>query len=128
MARLVEIASFDCPKKAKSVTFFRKLRRVYKYGVFSGPYFPAFGLNTERYVVRTISPYSVRMRENTDQKKLRIWKLSTQCSYFVLKNRIYHQYIRRFHPKKKNSFPGKSAQRKQILLDENLLLPNSTFS
>ena len=26
MARLVEIASFDCPKKAKSVTFFRKLR------------------------------------------------------------------------------------------------------
>ena len=28
---------------------------------FSGPYFPAFELNTERY-------YSVRMRENTDQK------------------------------------------------------------
>ena len=26
---------------------------------FSGPYFPAFGLNTE---------YSVRMRENTEQK------------------------------------------------------------
>ena len=36
-----------------------------KYGVFSGPYFPAFGLNTERYC---ISPHSVRMRENTDQK------------------------------------------------------------
>ena len=29
---------------------------------FSGPYFCAFGLNTE-------SPYSVRMRENTNQKK-----------------------------------------------------------
>ena len=29
---------------------------------FSGPYFPAFGLNTG------ISQYSVRMRENTDQK------------------------------------------------------------
>ena len=27
---------------------------------FAGPYFPVFGLNTERY--------SVRMRENTDQK------------------------------------------------------------
>ena len=27
-----------------------------------------------------ISPYSVRIRENTDQKKLRIWILSTQCS------------------------------------------------
>ena len=29
---------------------------------FSGPYFPAFGLNTERY------GYSVRMLENTGQK------------------------------------------------------------
>ena len=35
---------------------------------FSGPYFPAFGLNTERYSVLCISPYSVRMRENTEQK------------------------------------------------------------
>ena len=26
-----------------------------------------------------ISPYLVRMQENTDQKKLRIWTLSTQC-------------------------------------------------
>ena len=25
--------------------------KVCKYGVFSGPYFPAFGLNTERYGV-----------------------------------------------------------------------------
>ena len=47
-----------------------------KYGVFAGPYFPAFGLNTERYAVSLriqskcgkilrISPYSVRLRENT---------------------------------------------------------------
>ena len=50
--------------------------KVSKYGVFSGPYFPAFGLNnTERY---RISPYSVRMRENTDLKKLRIWTLFMQ--------------------------------------------------
>ena len=33
-----------------------------RIGSYSGPYFPAFGLNTERY-----SPYSVRMRENADQ-------------------------------------------------------------
>ena len=26
-------------------------------------------------------PHSVRMRENTDQKKLRIWKLFTQCVF-----------------------------------------------
>ena len=48
------------------------------YGVFSGPLFPAFGQNS-------ISPESVRMRENTDQKKLRIWTLSTQWmfSFFI---------------------------------------------
>ena len=34
--------------------------KVSKYGVFSGP-------------------YSVRMREKTDQKKLRVWTLFTQC-------------------------------------------------
>ena len=33
---------------------------------------------TEYAEVRSISPYSVRMRENTDQKKLRIWTLFTQ--------------------------------------------------
>ena len=27
----------------------------------------------------SISPYSVRMQENTDQKKLRIWTIFTQC-------------------------------------------------
>ena len=30
--------------------------------------------------IRRFSPYSVRMRENTDQKKLLIWKLFTQYS------------------------------------------------
>ena len=27
-----------------------------KYGVISGPYFPAFGLNTERYIVGKYGP------------------------------------------------------------------------
>ena len=44
--------------------------KVSKYGVFSGPYFLTFGLNTERYSVSLL--ISVRMREATDQKKLRI--------------------------------------------------------
>ena len=30
--------------------------------------------------IRIISPYSVRMQENKDQKKLRIWTLFTQCA------------------------------------------------
>ena len=42
---------------------------------FSGPYFPAFGLNTERY--GRISPYSPQMRENTT-KKIRIRTLFMQ--------------------------------------------------
>ena len=37
---------------------------------FYDPYFLAFGLNTERY--------SVRLRENADQKNTRIWILFTQ--------------------------------------------------
>ena len=38
---------------------------------YSGPYFPAFGLNTERY--GEISPYLVQMRENTDQNNSEYW-------------------------------------------------------
>ena len=38
---------------------------------FSGPFF--FRIWTEYGEMRSISPYSVRVRENTDQKKLRIW-------------------------------------------------------
>ena len=43
---------------------------------FSGPYFPAIGLNTER------SPYSVRMRENTDQKNSE-YGLFSRSEYFI---------------------------------------------
>ena len=50
------------------------LREMFKHGLFSGLYFPAFVLNTERYGV---SPYSVRMRENTNLEKLRNWRLHT---------------------------------------------------
>ena len=55
--------------------------KVSEYGVFSCPFFPAFGLNTEGYWILRVSPYSVRMWENTDQKKLRIWTLFTQWKF-----------------------------------------------
>ena len=37
---------------------------------FPGPYYPAFGLNTEKYYgeIRSITSYSVGMHENTDPK------------------------------------------------------------
>ena len=38
-------------------------------------------IRTEYGEIFRISPYSVRMWENTDQEKLRIWTLFTQCSF-----------------------------------------------
>ena len=43
---------------------------------------------TEYREIRSIFPYSVRMWENMDQKKIRNWTLFTQCIYSYL-----HRYI-----------------------------------
>ena len=53
----------DCVKSVQIRSFF--------WSVF-------FRIRTEYGEIRSISPYSVRMRENTDQKQLRIWTLFTQ--------------------------------------------------
>ena len=50
--------------------------KVSKYGVFFWSVFCRIW--TEYGVILHISPYLVRMRENRDQKKLRIWTLFTQ--------------------------------------------------
>ena len=44
---------------------------------FFWPVFPH--IRTEYGDLRSESPYSVQIRENTDQKKLRIWTLFMQC-------------------------------------------------
>ena len=67
--------------------------KVSKYVVFSGPHFPVFGLNTERF---RIPPYSVQLRENTDQKTLPIWTLFTQWNY-VLLGTFIKQYLVKIH-------------------------------
>ena len=41
-------------------------------------------IRTEYGEVRSVSPYSVRMRENTDKKKLCIWTLFRQCQGLLL--------------------------------------------
>ena len=70
-----------------------------KNRVFSGPYFPLLGLNLLRK-----SPYSVQIRENAEQKKLRIWTLFTQFEFLVGKMR--HNKFRngcgQFHNKFRN--------------------------
>ena len=43
---------------------------------FSGPFFPAFGLNTERYGMRR-----VQMRENTDQKNSEYGQFAHSSTY-----------------------------------------------
>ena len=63
--------------------------------IFSGPYFPAFGLNGE---IRSISPHSAQMRESTDQKKtpyLDTFHAVESCLEFTInKDRIksYHYF------------------------------------
>ena len=43
-----------------------KFSQCVKNGVFSGPFLP----------------YSARVQENTDQRKLHIWTVFTQCHFF----------------------------------------------
>ena len=43
-------------------------------------------IQTEYGEVRSISPYSVRLRENTDQKKLHTWTLFTQWKWNEIKS------------------------------------------
>ena len=53
---------------------------------FSGPHFPAFGLNTNE--ILSLIPYSVRMRENTDLKNSRYGHFSCSLSDYFCFNFI----------------------------------------
>ena len=50
--------------------------KVSKYGVFSGPYFPAFGLNTERY--------SLSLRIQSECGKIRTRKTPYLATFHAL--------------------------------------------
>ena len=45
--------------------------------------------------LRCNSPYSIRIQEITDQKKLRIWTLFTQCILFMMKRFAQRYTFRR---------------------------------
>ena len=51
-----------------NMTKFDNAWKESKYGVFSGPYFPAFGLNHQD--LHSKSSYSKEIPENKDQKKI----------------------------------------------------------
>ena len=65
--------------------------KVSKYGVSSVPYFSR--IRTEYGEIRSISPYSVQMRENTDQEKLRIWKPFTLWGLLLFKFFFYTVWV-----------------------------------
>ena len=52
--------------------------KVSKYGVFSGPYFPVFGLNKERY--------SVSLRIQSECGKKTDWKKTPNLTLFTQRN------------------------------------------
>ena len=45
-------------------------------------------IRTEYGEILRISLHSIRMRENMDQKSLRIWTLFKQCKYYVSENSL----------------------------------------
>ena len=63
----------NCIKFIKSLKIYHYMKSVQIRSNFWSVF---FRIRTER---GRISPYSVQMRENTDQKLLRIWTLFTQC-------------------------------------------------
>ena len=68
--KFVQIRSFFWPVFSRIRTEYREILPI----------------RTEFGEILRISPYSVRMRENTDRKKLRIWTLLTQC--LLIKNEV----------------------------------------
>ena len=78
-------------------------------------------IRTEYGEILRTSPYSVRMRENTDQKLLRVWTLFTQCKkckvllYLVM---VLVLYLLLFHSR------GGKTQALKIKIPLNSLLFN----
>ena len=60
-----------------------------------------FCIRTEYGYLLRKSPYSVRIQENMDQKKLRIWTLFTQCKtywlIFLIWRYLYYHFKSFFH-------------------------------
>ena len=62
---------------------------------YSGPYFPAFGLNSD---IRSISPYSGRMWENTDQNNSEYGHFSRSNSFIDITKSLNSFSLNTPHP------------------------------
>ena len=74
--------SFNCHCSVYLSFISHTLREKCPYSEFFWSVFSR--IRTEYGEILRTSAYSVQMWENTDQKKLRIWTLFTQCSLLVL--------------------------------------------
>ena len=57
---------------------------------FSGPYFPSFGLNTERYRAVQMSPITeiVGMREDTEQTNSEYGRYSRNVGIYIMRVKV----------------------------------------
>ena len=72
--------------------------KVSKYGVFSGPYFPPFGLNTERYWISRFSKYDL---------------LASSISFFVIDQFSFCCFL--YNPNKAGLFKVSCFSRKTLI-------------
>ena len=84
----------SCPIKGRSLKVFEKLQKVLlankvtawkvsKHGVFSGPYFPVFGLNTGKYEQEKIPYLDTFLKQFLPTESP--WKMIKNSNYFILK-------------------------------------------
>ena len=73
--------------------------KVSKYGVFSGLYYPAFGLNTERYALSVLSPnagkYGTRKTSVFEHFSRSVWYTSSSDSFSLMSHflRVFYKSI-----------------------------------
>ena len=83
-------------------TDFNTAWKVSKYGVFSGPYFPAFGLNTERY--------RVSLRIQSECGKIRTTKKSKLDTFHRVQRLLFVETAVRKIDTQHKCFPVKIAK------------------
>ena len=92
---------------------------------FSSSYFPTFGLNMERYYV-SFSPYSVRMRENADQKNSECKHFSRSAVFILSSNWIKCKYRNNSRLKSKWSFLRNNVPLSRIMFMRPLMVFKGT--
>ena len=89
--------------------FYHCLKSVQIRSIF---WFVFSSIRTEYGDLRSKSLYSVRIQENTDQKKLRIWTLFTQC---ILQRSVFHLEKKQKHLLRKTFGSSHTSNRIYVL-------------